>query len=90
MQESDTANPSRRNLLRAGAAIVAAGVVVRHASAEETQKIEKSLVGYVDKSTNPDGQHCSICVNFQPPKSCALVAGVINPNGWCGAFAPKG
>jgi hypothetical protein len=29
-------------------------------------------------------------VNFQPPKSCALVAGVINPNGWCGAFAPKG
>ena len=79
---------SRRSILRAGAAVLAAGVVAKHASADEAQKIEKSLVGYQEKP-NANGQHCSICANFQPPNSCAIVAGVINPNGWCGAFAPK-
>ncbi len=88
MDAGQTPKASRRNILRAGAAIVAAGVVVKHAAAED--KIEKSLVGYVDKSTDPEGHHCSTCANFQPPASCAIVAGVINPNGWCGAFAPKG
>ncbi len=89
MNNDDTPKASRRSILRAGAAIVAAGAVVKHAAAQDTQKIEKSLVGYVDKSVNPDGQHCSICANFQPPAACAIVAGAINPNGWCGAFAPK-
>jgi hypothetical protein len=86
----DAPKASRRSILRAGAAILAAGAVVKHAAAEETQKIEKSLVGYVEKSVDKDGHHCSICANFQAPSSCAIVAGTINPNGWCGAFAPKG
>lgn len=89
MTEDSTPKASRRSILRAGAAIVAAGSVVKHAAADEAQKIEKSLVGYVDKSTNPDGQKCSTCANFQPPAACTIVAGAINPNGWCGAFAPK-
>ena len=88
MNDDDALKASRRNILRAGAAIVAASVVAKHAAADD--KIEKSLVGYVDKSTDPAGNHCSICANFQAPASCAIVAGVINPNGWCGAFAPKG
>ena len=87
MSEDQSRKASRRNILRAGAAIVAASVVAKTAAAED--KIEKSLVGYVDKSTDKDGHHCSICANFQAPASCAIVAGVINPNGWCGAFAPK-
>ena len=86
MNDDDAPKASRRNILRAGAAIVAASVVVKHASAED--KIEKSLVGYQDRP-NANGQHCSICANFQPPAACAIVAGVIDPNGWCGAFAPK-
>ena len=91
MNQDDAPKASRRGVLIAGAAILAAGAAVRPAAADEpTQKIEKSLVGYVDKSTNPQGQHCSICANFQPPNACAIVAGTINPNGWCGAFAPKG
>ncbi len=88
MRDDDTPKASRRSILRAGAAIVAAGAVVKHAAAEDTQKIEKSLVGYQDKP-NANGQHCSVCANFQPPNACAIVAGEINPNGWCGAFAPK-
>ena len=86
MHDNEAPKASRRNILRAGAAIVAAGVVVKHAAAED--KIEKSLVGYHDKP-NANGQHCSVCANFQAPASCAIVAGTIDPNGWCGAFAPK-
>ena len=86
--DDDAPKASRRNILRAGAAIIAVGVGVKHAAAEETQKIEKSLVGYQEKP-NANGQHCSVCANFQPPNACAIVAGEINPNGWCGAFAPK-
>lgn len=88
MDDHQTPKASRRNILRAGAAIVAAGMVVKHAAAEESQKIEKSLVGYQDKP-NANGQKCSACANFQPPAACAIVAGAISPNGWCGAFAPK-
>lgn len=84
----DVMKASRRNILRAGAAMIAAGAVVTRAAAEETQKIEKSLVGYQEKP-NANGQHCSVCANFQPPNACAIVAGDISPNGWCGAFAPK-
>ena len=86
MHDNEAPKASRRNILRAGAAIVAAGVVVKHAAAED--KIEKSLVGYQDKP-NANGQHCSVCANFQAPASGAIVAGTIDPNGWCGAFAPK-
>ena len=31
-------------------------------------------------------RHCSICAHFQPPKSCALVAGTIDPAAWCRLF----
>lgn len=88
MSHDDTPKASRRGLLMAGAAIVAAGAVVRQAAADDQQKIEKSLVGYQDKP-NANGQKCSTCANFQPPNACAIVAGTISPNGWCGAFAPK-
>lgn len=86
MSENDAAKASRRTILLAGAAIVAAGAAVRSAAAQ--QKIEKSLVMY-QETPNKDGQKCSTCLNFQPPSSCALVAGAINANGWCGAYAPK-
>jgi hypothetical protein len=29
-------------------------------------------------------------VNFVAPNACKVVKGVISPNGWCVAFAPKG
>jgi hypothetical protein len=39
--------------------------------------------------TPKDGNKCSLCVNWVAPNSCKVVAGTINPNGWCVAFAPK-
>ena len=61
MRDDDTPKASRRSILRAGAAIVAAGAVVKHAAAEDTQKIEKSLVGDQDKP-NANGQHLAFAV----------------------------
>ena len=78
---------SRRTVLCAGAAAVAAAGVGVATRASAQEKIEKSLVMYQDKPK--DGQECDKCLHFQPPNACAIVAGPIIPTGWCGAFAPK-
>jgi hypothetical protein len=42
-----------------------------------------------------DDKRCAQCVQFIPPGdgqqlgTCKIVAGAINPNGWCMAFTPK-
>ena len=42
-----------------------------------------------------DGKKCAQCKFFSPSGpnspsgSCSIVAGVISPDGWCAAFAPK-
>ena len=77
---------TRRQVLRAGLAAVG-GVVAVSAAAQAQEKISQAQVQYQQSPNN--GQHCSICVNFQAPASCAIVAGKINPDGWCIAFAPK-
>jgi hypothetical protein len=77
---------TRRQVLRAGLAVVG-GVVAAGAAARADEKISQAQVQY--QQVPKDGQHCSICVNFQAPSSCAIVAGTINPNGYCIAFAPK-
>nr|WP_294520357.1 high-potential iron-sulfur protein [uncultured Rhodopila sp.] len=77
---------TRRQVLRAGLAAVG-GVVAVSATARAQEKISQAQVQYQQSPNN--GQHCSICVNFQAPASCAIVAGKINPDGWCIAFAPK-
>ena len=90
MKQDDKPQASRRKVLQAGLGVVAAGAagvaLSRRAAAQE--KIKKELVQYQEKP-NANGQHCSLCANFVPPNSCNVVEGKINPNGWCGAFAPK-
>ncbi len=91
--DNDSNKPaSRRTVLRSGLAMASAGIGVaaslaaRNAAAQT--KVEQSAVQY---QTSPkDGQMCSLCVNFAPPNACNIVAGTIEPNGWCIAFAPKG
>ena len=82
---SNEMKASRRTVLCAGAAVVAAAGIAKTAVAQE--KIDKSIVMYQDKPH--EGQECDKCLQFQPPNSCSIVAGVISPTGWCGAFAPK-
>lgn len=34
-------------------------------------------------------QRCSGCKNFVGPNACRVVAGLVNPNGWCLLFQAK-
>lgn len=76
---------TRRQVLRAGLAVVG-GVAAVSAQAQDA-KIAQAQVQY--QKTPKDGNKCSMCVNWVAPDSCKIVAGKIDPNGWCVAFAPK-
>ncbi len=86
---TDSSNTTRRAALRAGFAAVTTGLVVGAAarSAKAQEKLAQNLVQYQEQPK--DGAKCSSCVNFQPPNACSIVAGTINPEGWCVAYAPK-
>ncbi|HVE03501.1 MAG TPA: twin-arginine translocation signal domain-containing protein [Rhizomicrobium sp.] len=82
---------SRRGLLRGagaamgGAAILAAETLTpqRADAGNMTQK----AAGY--QPTPKDGKRCDGCSLFQPPSACKLVAGPIDPAGWCRFWVKK-
>jgi len=80
---------SRRNMLRTGVMIVAgaAGVAAASGARAEDEKIAQELVQYQEGPK--DGQKCSMCAQWVAPNACKIVAGNINPNGYCVAYAPK-
>lgn len=82
---------SRRQLLPTiiGAIGVATAAIslAESNSAAAQSKTDKTTAKYQDHPNN--GQHCSQCNYFRPPKSCQLVAGDISPNGWCSFFLKK-
>jgi hypothetical protein len=77
---------SRRQLFPtvAAALMVSFGWLQR---ARAQSKVDKKTAKYQDHPNN--GQSCSQCRFFLPPKSCQLVDGDIIPNGWCSFFAKK-
>jgi len=75
---------SRRAVLQLGLVTFATGLSAR---AQAQEKLAQKIVQYQEQPKN--GQMCNICVNFEPPNACKIVAGTIAPNGWCIAFAPK-
>ncbi len=80
---------SRRDMLRTGAIIVAgaAGVAIASTARAEDEKIAQELVQYQNQPK--DGQKCNMCAQWVEPNACKVVAGNINPNGYCVAYAPK-
>ncbi len=92
MTSGDDGRKTRRTLLRAGLAVVGATAALqaeaRVAPERMAQdKIAQKMVQY--QETPKEGQKCSLCVNWEAPNACKIVAGTINPEGWCIAFAPK-
>jgi hypothetical protein len=86
----DVKRISRRTALKAGMTAIAGVLATTEASAQnpDAGKMAKSVVQYrYHPSSN--GSHCGICANFIAPESCKLVAGKIDPNGYCMAFAAK-
>lgn len=80
-----TNTSTRRGLLQSGLGLVAAAGMITGATAQE--KLAPALVQY--QPTPKDGAICSKCVNWVAPNACNIVSGVIAPNGWCVAYAPK-
>jgi hypothetical protein len=87
---SDTRQVSRRTALKAGMTLLAGSLPAGAALAQDPDagKMAKSIVAY-RYHHGPHDNHCGICANFLPPESCKLVAGKIDPNGYCTAFAAK-
>lgn len=64
-------------------------------AAKADPDLSKAAVGYQDVPSN--GKVCAACVYFEfypatstgPASRCKLVAGLINPAGWCEVWAPK-
>lgn len=80
---------TRRTAIRNGLALVT-GAVGAFASSAEVRAQEKIAQAQVQYQAMPkDGAKCSTCVNWVAPNACQIVAGTINPNGWCVAYAPK-
>ncbi len=82
---------SRRDMLRTGMMIVAgatgAAAIGMSSARAEDEKIAQELVQYQNEPK--DGQKCSMCAQWVDPNACKIVAGKINPNGYCVAYAPK-
>ena len=90
MSEDKSVKVTRRVILHGGAALGAAGLAaagIATRAAAQDDKIDQKSVLYQDHPKN--GQECDLCINFQPPNACKVVAGDISPKGWCGVFAPK-
>ncbi len=79
---------SRRVILTGTAlALGAAATGAAATRAEAQQKISQANAKYQD---HPNGaQECDGCIQFQPPNSCKIVDGTINPKGWCQFFGAK-
>ena len=87
---ADNEFASRRGVLKAGLTVLAGATVATAARADDAAdgKVDKSVVQYQYK-WNTDGSHCAICANYIDPGQCKVVAGKIDPNGYCIAFAAK-
>ena len=81
---------SRRSLLRGvtiaagGAAFLAATLTAQQA---EAGNMTQQAAGY--QKTPKDGKRCDGCSLFQAPSACKLVAGTIDPAGWCRFWVKK-
>ncbi len=81
---------SRRLLLQKAAiasTVTVLGIIAQGVAAKVQAKTSQQVAGY--QNTPSGGNRCGNCVQFQPPAACRLVAGRINPQGWCRLFFPK-
>jgi hypothetical protein len=76
----------RRRLIRAVVGGVAAGLTCAMTlAANARQKMSQQEARYQDRPK--DVHMCATCAFFEPPNSCDVVEGEVNPVGWCEVFA---
>jgi hypothetical protein len=78
-------NPSRRKLMGGFIGGISAGLLLRSAPVQASDKMTRQQAEYQD---TPSGIYsCANCTLFEPPKSCKVVEGDVSSDGWCKAFA---
>ena len=71
--------------MRSLAGGVSAGLLLRIAPADATEKMTRAQAEYQDA---PNGIYsCGLCTLFERPNSCKVVEGEVSKDGWCKAFA---
>lgn len=76
---------SRRTVMRAVVGGVSAGLLLRIAQAQASEKMTRQQAEYQDA---PNGIYsCAVCTLFEQPKFCKVVEGEVSRDGWCKAFA---
>jgi hypothetical protein len=76
---------SRRKVLRAVVEGVSAGLLLRVAQAQASEKMTRQQAEYQD--TPNSIYSCAVCTLFEQPKFCKVVDGEVSRDGWCKAFA---
>lgn len=75
---------TRRNVMSAVVQGISAGLLVRIAQAEASDKMTLQQAEY---QASPNGIYsCGLCTLFEPPKSCKVVEGDVSRSGWCKVF----
>jgi hypothetical protein len=76
---------SRRKLMGVAVKAISAGLLLRTAPTQASEKMTRQQAEYQDK---PNGIYsCALCTLFEKPNTCKVVAGEVSPDGWCKAFA---
>ena len=80
---------SRRRFLQAAAigGATAIGTGFLSAPAATANKVPQKAVSY--QATPKGNLRCDNCLFWQPPASCKLVDGHIDPAGWCSLYRKK-
>ena len=82
--------PLARRLLLRSAAEIAGTAFLLGATAETAMASPKLSQQAVAYQTHPAGdKRCDRCIQFQPPSTCKIVDGTINPDGYCKFFIPR-
>jgi hypothetical protein len=81
---------TRRAVIVRLAVLGAAGAAVADFAAQPAAAAAKLSPGEIGYQNAPKGgARCDLCVNWQAPNACKLVAGPISPSGWCGLFVRR-
>jgi hypothetical protein len=83
---------SRRSMIKNVTLAVGAATAVAYSlspvsTSAKQSKLAQTDIGYRDRPNG--GQRCDLCVNWQAPSACKVVAGTISPSGWCGLFVRR-
>lgn len=77
-------SPSRRGLLRGAIGVACAALGAGAALAAGRTSEAKLAQEQVSYQPTPKGERkCSGCVNYEGNGNCRVVAGPIDPEGWC-------